>query len=237
MANDNENRNVFRSNFVGKIKLNSQDIPIPAGWGFAPSGDAALTRRIKAGNEYYQLVHHKRNRLENLGIYAPQQLIEQIQADLVAERNSETYRKKLDSSRRHREKQQLEYSAEFTQAVADFLNFAPCYKEYELKFATVVAKHATPVGSGTVARTKMISVPERAEAAVIAWMRHQTTAYDEMKIARIKGERRSVRRELAEQSRKILTHYRCGDKIDFESCPLNKALQVATSKKTPNDDI
>ena len=35
---------------------------------------------------------------------------------------------------------------------------------------------------------------ERAEAAVIAWMRHQTTAYETMKIARIKGGRRQVRR-------------------------------------------
>lgn len=39
----------------------------------------------------------------------------------------------------------------------------------------VVTHHATPVGSGTVARTKRIPVEYRAEAAVIAWMRHQTT--------------------------------------------------------------
>lgn len=226
MVDKNENRNVFRSNFAGKIKLNSKDIPIPPGWGFAPSGDAALTRRIKAANEYYQLVHHKRNRLENLGIYAPQEVIERIQADLAAERATAAYQKKLDSSRRHRAKQEEKYSAEFTGAVAEFLNFAPCYKDYELKLASAVAEHATPVGSGTVARTQMISLPERAEAAVIAWMRHQTTAYDEMKIARIKGERRSVRRELAEQSRKILARYRRGDKFDLESCPLYNALKL-----------
>ena len=92
--------------------------------------------------------------------------------------------------------------------------------------ASAVAEHATPAGSGTVARTQMISLPERAEAAVIAWMRHQTTAYDEMKIARIKGERRSVRQELAEQSRKILARYRRGDKFDLESCPLYNALKL-----------
>lgn len=54
--------------------------------------------------------------------------------------------------------------------------------------------HAVPVGSGTVARTQLIPLEQRAEAAVIAWMRHQTTAYDRMSIARIKGERREVRR-------------------------------------------
>jgi len=47
-----------------------------------------------------------------------------------------------------------------------------------IRLARAVADHATPVGSGTVARTKRIPVEERAEAAVIAWMRHQTTGYD-----------------------------------------------------------
>jgi hypothetical protein len=53
--------------------------------------------------------------------------------------------------------------------------------------AQAVTDHATPVGSGTVARTKRIPVEQRAEAAVIAWMRHQTTGYDGMVIPRVKG--------------------------------------------------
>ena len=64
----------------------------------------------------------------------------------------------------------------------------------------------------------------RAEAAVIAWMRHQTTDYDHMHIARIKGERRSVRRELAGDSREILEIYRKGLPVP-ENCPLAKALK------------
>eukprot|EP01035_Chromulina_nebulosa_P056444 gene56444-77358_t len=59
------------------------------------------------------------------------------------------------------------------------------------------AAHATPVGSGTVARTKRIPIEQRAEAATIAWMRHQTTGYDSMTIPREKGLRREVRRMLA----------------------------------------
>ena len=39
--------------------------------------------------------------------------------------------------------------------------------------------HATPVGTGTVARIERIPMNERAEAAVIAWLRHRTTAYNE----------------------------------------------------------
>jgi 16S rRNA U516 pseudouridylate synthase RsuA-like enzyme len=63
-------------------------------------------------------------------------------------------------------------------------------------------------------------VAERAEAAVIAWMRHQTTAYDNMQIARIKGRRREVRRELAAISRAVLDLHRRDAAHAEGSCPL-----------------
>ncbi len=81
-----------------------------------------------------------------------------------------------------------------------------------------------PTGSGTVARTQRIPVERRAEAAVLAWLRHQTTAYDDMTIARVKGKRREVRRRLAEQSRRLLGAYRRGDAVDAVGCPLQAAL-------------
>jgi len=93
------------------------------------------------------------------------------------------------------------------------------------RLARLVAAHATPVGSGTVARTKRIPIERRAEAAVIAWMRHQTTAYDSMKIARVKGQRREVRRMLAARSRSLLEAYRQGHAIP-DSCPLTRVLTV-----------
>jgi hypothetical protein len=55
-------------------------------------------------------------------------------------------------------------------------------------------------------------------------MRHQTTLYDEMKIARIKGERREVRRMLAEQSRRLLRQYREGIAVPPGKCEMRKAL-------------
>ena len=90
--------------------------------------------------------------------------------------------------------------------------------------AAVVTEHATPVGSGTVARTQRIPIEKRAESAVVAWLRHQTTAYDNMKIARVKGKRREVRRMLAEESRRLLESYRKGQPTDAASCPLQSAL-------------
>jgi hypothetical protein len=76
-----------------------------------------------------------------------------------------------------------------------------------------------------VARTKRIPIERRAEAAVIAWMRHQTTGYDSMKIARVKGQRREVRRMLAQRSKELLGAYRRGDLITA-TCPLAKALSA-----------
>lgn len=64
----------------------------------------------------------------------------------------------------------------------------------------------------------------RAESAAIAWLRHQTITYDNMKIARVKGKRREVRRMLAEESRRLLETYRRGRPSDAASCPLQLAL-------------
>lgn len=52
-----------------------------------------------------------------------------------------------------------------------------------------------------------------------------------MKIARIKGERREVRRELAEQSRQLLDKYRRGLPAD----PLRCTLQIALQKDATAD--
>ncbi len=84
--------------------------------------------------------------------------------------------------------------------------------------------HATPVGSGTVARTERIPVEKRAEHAVIAWMRHQTTKYDDMSIARVKGARREVRADLAKISRSVLESHRKPTLHGPQSCPLCRAL-------------
>jgi hypothetical protein len=74
-----------------------------------------------------------------------------------------------------------------------------------------------------VAGTKRIPVEERAEAAVIAWMRHKTTSYDSMPIPRIKGKRREVRRMLSRRSQELLQRYRRGEPVG-EDCPLKRRL-------------
>jgi hypothetical protein len=88
-----------------------------------------------------------------------------------------------------------------------------------------------PLRSATAPLTKRIPVEQRAEAAVIAWLRHQTTGYDSMKIARIKGKRWEVRRMLAQRSKELLGRYRRGESVG-EDCPLKKALSGSISPQT-----
>ena len=107
--------------------------------------------------------------------------------------------------------------------MVDYLDYDFGYATRAKKMARAITQFATPVGSGTVARTERIPLVDRAQRAVIAWMRHQTTGYDRMAIARVKGRRRQVRRELAHQSSELLQLYREGHDIP-QSCPLQRAL-------------
>jgi hypothetical protein len=124
---------------------------------------------------------------------------------------------------RRRDRAQAEYVEDFYGAVLAFLAFHPNHAELAGRLARAVTDHATPVGSGTVARTKRVPVGRRAEAAVIAWMRHQTTGYDGMAIPRVKGKRREVRRMLARRSHELLERYRRGESVP-DGCPLRRAL-------------
>lgn len=216
---------VWASISKDKVFHDNRLINPPEGWVFVESGDAGLTRRLKAAGDYWLVVHRRRNRIEALGLWIAADILNDVKAKLEMERSAPAYVKKLDSGKKYREAKQEKYEVEFRHAVLNFLSFDPRWSAFAGKLADAVTSHAVPVGSGTVARTQSIPLEQRAEAAVIAWLRHQTTAYDNMSIARIKGERREVRRKLAEHSRQLLDRYRFGADVDITLCPLAKALK------------
>ncbi len=192
-------------------------------WAFLPAGDAAVTRKVTSKGPVWKVQVKIGRRIISKGIWASIETIEQARQEVDDLRSTESYQKKLGQSRQRRSRIQAEYEREFFNEVCSFLNFAPVYKDLERKMAEAVTAHAIPVGSGTVARTAMIPVSERAAKAVIAWMRHQTTAYDSMKIQRVKGMRRETRRMLANDSTELLQAYRDGIETPAD-CPLKKAL-------------
>jgi hypothetical protein len=196
----------------------------PEGWSCLPPGDAGLTRRVKAAGPSWVVIEKRGRKAFSKGLWAPAAHIEAARAALATERSTESYARRRVADADRRTRTQAAYVGEFAAEVLGFLRFAPRWEPLGRDLAERVTAHATPVGSGTVARTQRISVDRRAEAAVVAWMRHQTTAYDRMKIARVKGLRREVRRELADISRAVLDLHRRDDAHAAPACPLCAAL-------------
>jgi hypothetical protein len=196
----------------------------PADWVLVPPGDPGLTRRVKSAGPTWTVQEKKGRKLFSRGVWAPAAGVESIRAGLTAERDTPQHAKRSEAAARRREREQGAYVQTFQQAVAAYLAFDARHAELAERLATAVAAHATPVGSGTVARTQRIPVEERAAAAVIAWMRHQTTDYETKTIRRVKGARREVRRQLAQQSKALLAAYRAGRPVDPGTCPLQQAL-------------
>jgi len=198
---------------------------VPSEWALLPPGDAALSRRIKADGPSWTVKEKKGRKVFSRGIWAPADRIEALRLALQIERADPSYTRKLEAGRARRAQQEVAYAEDFMQALRDYLGFHPRYEQLATRLANLISEHATPVGSGTVARTQRIPIEQRAEAATIAWLRHQTTAYDHMRIPREKGARREVRRMLAKESKHLLQRYREGRHIDVENCPLQKAIR------------
>ena len=197
-----------------------------------PPGAAGLTRRVKLAGPWWAVIEKRGRKAFSKGLWAPAENIAAARIALDAERSTEAYAKRRVADTARRERDHSAYVETFERETHAFLRFSPRWADLGATLATLVAAHATPVGSGTVARTKRIPVDERAEAAVIAWMRHQTTAYDGMKIERVKGRRREVRRELAGISRSVLDLHRgdaphaVGHRIDLAEQALLAAGSV-----------
>jgi hypothetical protein len=209
--------NVFRA-------PDGQLLSPPPDWRCLPPGDAGLTRRVKAAGPSWMVVEKRGRKTFSRGLWAPAANIEAARGALSTERATPAYAKKRAADQQRRDREQENYVQTFEREVLLFLGFAERYRALARELAEKVTAHATPVNSGTVARTERIPVERRAEAAVIAWMRHQTTAYDQLSVARVKGARRQVRRDLAEVSRAVLDLHRGNELHLPQSCPLCRAL-------------
>lgn len=212
---------------------------VPENWVFVPSGDPALTRRLKRDGAFCPVKKKVRNRLIDVGLFAHADQVLKHRQELAEARSQPEYQRKRTAARRYRERQEENYREEFYAALIRYLDFAPVFSIEAETLAHAVVDHALPVNSGTVARTKRIALEQRVEAALIAWMRHQTTTYDQMKIARVKGARREIRRKLSERSRQILQQYRSGV-TPPSTCPLAAALKqlsAASDMRTAQKEI
>jgi hypothetical protein len=157
-----------------------RDIEVPEGWEFLPTGDAFITRTVKAAGRYWLCWqprgrHRPHRRL--LGLWAPAEAIR------AAEEQAKQTEIKRAAARtvnaRSRARREERYQDQLREAVFAFLDFAPEHAELAETIATETAAHAGVVGSARVGRTQLLSLEEKARLAARAHIRHRYTSYED----------------------------------------------------------
>lgn len=150
----------------------------PEDWEFLATGDAFITRRVKAAGVFW-LAWQPRSRTRRhrrlLGLWAPAATI--ADAQLAAEQTATARAAKREAGARSRAGQEVRYQDELTNAVVSYLDFAPQHHELALRIARDASIRAAEVGSGRVGRTRLRPLEERAALAARAEIRHAHTDY------------------------------------------------------------
>lgn len=156
-------------------------IPVPEGWDLLQAGDPLLTRRVKGRGKWWEYCRAYKTKSYDLtlGIFAPVEIIQEECKKVAFERTTESYKQRLQKSRKTRRKKEAQYTDEFKKACFQFLNFAPEYEGLAWTIAEEAAALASEVGSGRVGRTSTLTLEEKAELATRAFIRHNFTNYDE----------------------------------------------------------
>ncbi len=154
---------------------------------FLPSGDAALTRRAKAGSRLSAVVvrfSRARKRFERQGILVEEQALERAEQECLADEEARARRRERDAQLRA--SQDLELQARMAEEIVRLFQGCPPAR------AQSIARHASVRGSGRVGRSAAGRAlePEALELAVAAAVRHEDTRYDELLMS-------GVARELA----------------------------------------
>jgi hypothetical protein len=156
------------------------EIEIPDDWELLPSGDAFLTRRVKAAGVYW-MAWKPRSRSSRhrrlIGVWAPAETIAaaRAEAEETAEKRERAREHGAVSRARAAERDRLELEA----AIVEFLEFADQHHALAREIARGAAGRAAIVGSGRVGRTRTIPLEERAALAARAYIRHNLTSYED----------------------------------------------------------
>ena len=156
------------------------DLELPDGWEFLATGDACITRQVKAQGRYWVLWRPRgRNRPHRrlLGLLAPKAVIEAAQAQ--AQVSAEARTRRAVRSAGYRARGEDAYRVSLAEAIVVFLDFAPEHADLAQAIAAEAAGRAAEVGSGRVGRTRTLDISERAALAARAVIRHRHTDYED----------------------------------------------------------
>jgi hypothetical protein len=156
------------------------DIEVPDEWDFLPSGDAFVTRTVKAAGVCWAAWlprARRRPHRRRVGLWAPAATIRDAWEKAAATEDARAARRQVGAASRQR--QEARYQQEFTQAVLAFLDFAPAHAPLAGRIAREAAGRAAVVGSERVGRTRTLPIEERAALAARAYIRHRFTDYED----------------------------------------------------------
>ena len=170
---------------------------------FLPSGDATLTRRAKKASRLSAVVvrfSRTRKRYERQGLLVEEAAVEQAEQQCLSDEEARARRRERDGQRR-------EVADEsFQQKLAEQIGrlFPGCPPQR----ATAIGRHTGARGSGRVGRSASGRAldPDAVTRAVVASVRHEDTAYDELLMAGVPREQ--ARERIREDIDRVLERWR-----------------------------
>jgi hypothetical protein len=174
---------------------------------FLPAGDAALTRRAKQASRLSAVVvrfSRSRRRNERQGLLVEQAAVEQAEQQCLSDEDAR-------ARRRERDRQRREVADEsFQQKLAEEIGrlFPGCPPQR----AAAISQHTGTRGSGRVGRSAAGRAldPDAVTRAVVASIRHEDTAYDDMLMSGVPREQ--ARERIREDMDRLLERWRQSDR-------------------------
>jgi hypothetical protein len=172
---------------------------------FLAAGDAALTRRAKAGSRLSAVVvrfSRARRRYERQGILVEEDAVERAEAECLSDEEARARRRERDALRRAGD--DLDLQMRMGKEIARLFPGCPGERAQE------IARHAAARGSGRVGRSAAgrALVREALELAVAASVRHRDTAYDELLMSGL--DRADARDRVRDQVKRVMGGWRRG---------------------------
>jgi hypothetical protein len=153
-------------------------VVLPEGWEFLPTGQAFVTRTVKADGVFWVAWAPRsrtRRHRQLLGLWAPGATI--ANAHHVAEATRVTRESRRAAGARSRDRQEIRYQGELAESIVTYLAFSADHHALALSIAASASERAAVVGSGRVGRTRVLTLEARAALAARAEIRHAHTDY------------------------------------------------------------
>jgi len=144
---------------------------------FLPAGDAALTRRAKQASRLSAVVvrfSRSRKRYERQGLLVEEAAVEQAEQQCLSDEEARARRRERDRERREAADEQ--FQQELAEQIGRLFPGCPPLR------AAAISLHTSARGSGRVGRSAAGRAldPDAVTRAVVASVRHEDTAYDEL---------------------------------------------------------